>query len=62
MAVPQKEAETSDSDKGAVKAVQDLYDVVRHDVLSVDMRSLHYLLWLHSDFFFTFLSYAWPTV
>ncbi|KAK9273813.1 hypothetical protein L1049_018624 [Liquidambar formosana] len=33
-----KEVETPDLEKGAVKAVQDLYDVVRHDVLSVDMR------------------------
>lgn len=34
----QKEGETSDLEKGAVKAVQDLYDIVRHDVLSINMR------------------------
>lgn len=34
----QKEGETSDLEKGAVKAVQDLYDVIRHDFLSIDMR------------------------
>lgn len=34
----QKEVGTSDLEKGAVKAVQDLYDVVKHDVLSVNMR------------------------
>ena len=34
----QKGAETPEMEKGAVKAVQDLYDVVRHDVLSIDMR------------------------
>ena len=27
-----------DQEKGAVKAVQDLYDVVRYDVLSINMR------------------------
>ncbi|XP_062083872.1 callose synthase 9 [Humulus lupulus] len=32
-----KEVETSDQEKGAVKAVQDLYDVVRLDLLSVNM-------------------------
>ncbi|OWM73432.1 hypothetical protein CDL15_Pgr026531 [Punica granatum] len=39
-----KEAETPDSDNGAVKAVQDLYDVVRHDVLSINMRE-NYETW-----------------
>lgn len=38
MDVFQKEAETPDLKKGAIKAVLDLYDVVRHDVLAVDMR------------------------
>ncbi|KAK9220816.1 hypothetical protein WN944_009240 [Citrus x changshan-huyou] len=33
-----KEAETPVLQKGAVQAVQDLYDVVRHDVLSINMR------------------------
>jgi callose synthase len=33
--------ETPESEKGAVKAVQDLYDVVRHDVLSINMRSVY---------------------
>ncbi|CAK7339193.1 unnamed protein product [Dovyalis caffra] len=37
-------AEKPDLEKGAVKAVQDLYDVVRHDVLSIDMRE-HYETW-----------------
>lgn len=36
----QKEGETSELEKGAVKAVQDLYDVVCHDVLSIDLRSV----------------------
>ncbi|KAJ8760129.1 hypothetical protein K2173_010985 [Erythroxylum novogranatense] len=39
-----KEAETPDLVKGAIKAVQDLYDVVRIDVLSIDMRE-HYETW-----------------
>lgn len=34
----QKEVETPELEKGAIKAVQDLYDVVRHDVLSINMR------------------------
>ncbi|KAI3414751.1 uncharacterized protein J3R85_015925 [Psidium guajava] len=33
-----KESETEDLEKGAIKAVQDLYDVVRYDVLSINMR------------------------
>ncbi|XP_074292592.1 callose synthase 9-like [Silene latifolia] len=33
-----KGAETPDLEKGAVKAIQDLYDVIRHDVLAVNMR------------------------
>ncbi|KAG5535751.1 hypothetical protein RHGRI_023499 [Rhododendron griersonianum] len=33
-----KEAEKPDLHNGAVKAIQDLYDVVHHDVLSVNMR------------------------
>ncbi|XP_038724507.1 callose synthase 9 [Tripterygium wilfordii] len=32
-----KESDKPEMEKGAVKAVQDLYDVVRHDVLSVNM-------------------------
>ncbi|RVW48586.1 Callose synthase 9 [Vitis vinifera] len=39
-----KEEEKPDSVSGAVKAVQDLYDVVRHDVLSINMRD-HYETW-----------------
>ncbi|KAL5566482.1 hypothetical protein UlMin_029646 [Ulmus minor] len=39
-----KETETSDLEKGAVKAVQDLYDVIRHDVLSINMRE-NYETW-----------------
>ncbi|BBH04333.1 glucan synthase-like 10 [Prunus dulcis] len=35
---------TSELEKGAVKAVQDLYDVVHHDVLSVNMRG-NYETW-----------------
>lgn len=38
MFIVQRESETADSEKGAIKAVQDLYDVVRYDVLSVNMR------------------------
>ncbi|CAL0316284.1 unnamed protein product [Lupinus luteus] len=33
-----KEAETPELERGAVRAVQDLYDVVRHDFFSVNMR------------------------
>ncbi|GAU12085.1 hypothetical protein TSUD_00510 [Trifolium subterraneum] len=33
-----KETETPELEKGAVRAVQDLYDVIRHDVLSMNMR------------------------
>ncbi|WJX21768.1 Callose synthase 9 [Trifolium repens] len=33
-----KETETPELEKGAVRAVQDLYDVVRYDVLSINMR------------------------
>ncbi|KAH1140700.1 hypothetical protein AAZX31_10G279900 [Glycine max] len=33
-----KETETPELEKGAVRAVQDLYDVMRHDVLSINMR------------------------
>ncbi|KAI4307526.1 hypothetical protein L6164_030703 [Bauhinia variegata] len=39
-----KEVETPELEKGAVKAVQDLYDVVRLDVLSINMRE-HYDTW-----------------
>ncbi|KAG6787621.1 hypothetical protein POTOM_003664 [Populus tomentosa] len=37
-------AEKPDQENGAIKAVQDLYDVVQHDVLSVNMRE-HYETW-----------------
>lgn len=37
--IVQKEPETSELEKGAVKAVQDLYDVVHHDILFGDKRS-----------------------
>ncbi|XP_061343058.1 callose synthase 9 [Gastrolobium bilobum] len=33
-----KEAETPELERGAVRAVQDLYDVVRHDVLTINLR------------------------
>ncbi|KAM0845875.1 hypothetical protein ACQ4PT_056064 [Festuca glaucescens] len=36
-APPVKEAESGDMKKGAVNATQDLYEVVHHEVLSVDM-------------------------
>lgn len=36
--IAQKEKEKPELEKGAIKAVQDLYDVVRHDVLSINMR------------------------
>lgn len=39
-----KEVQTPELEKGAIKAVQDLYDVVRHDVLSINMRG-HYDTW-----------------
>ncbi|KAL5539806.1 hypothetical protein UlMin_044300, partial [Ulmus minor] len=39
-----KETETSELEKGAVQAVQDLYDVIRHDVLSINMRE-NYETW-----------------
>ncbi|XWS71098.1 hypothetical protein CRYUN_Cryun03dG0108600 [Craigia yunnanensis] len=38
------QAEKPEHEKGAVQAVQDLYDVVRHDVLAMDMRE-HYEQW-----------------
>lgn len=41
----QKGGGTSELEKGAVKAVQDLYDVVHHDVLSVNMRSVKLLIY-----------------
>ncbi|KAM0999395.1 hypothetical protein FF1_006102 [Malus domestica] len=34
----------SELEKGAVKAVQDLYDVVHHDILSLDLRK-NYETW-----------------
>lgn len=37
-------AEKPDQENGAIKAVQDLYDVVQHDVLSMNMRE-HYETW-----------------
>ncbi|KAL9265167.1 Callose synthase 9-like protein [Drosera capensis] len=39
-----KGAETPELEKGAVKAIQDLYDVMRHDVLTVNMRE-HLQTW-----------------
>ncbi|KAK4266518.1 hypothetical protein QN277_027422 [Acacia crassicarpa] len=33
-----KKSKTPDLERGAVKAVQDLYDVVTHDILSINMR------------------------
>ncbi|XP_068639698.1 callose synthase 9 isoform X2 [Aristolochia californica] len=39
-----REPESPELAKGAVKAVQDLYDVVRHDILSLNMRE-HYETW-----------------
>lgn len=36
--VKQKGSGTADLEKGAVKAIQDLYDVIRYDVLAVNMR------------------------
>ncbi|CAK9328068.1 unnamed protein product [Citrullus colocynthis] len=39
-----KEPETSELEKEAIKAVQDLYDVVHHDLLSSDKRE-HYETW-----------------
>ncbi|KAE8037014.1 hypothetical protein FH972_009641 [Carpinus fangiana] len=39
-----REVETPENEKGAVNAVLDLYDVVRHDVLSINMRE-HYETW-----------------
>ncbi|KAF8395922.1 hypothetical protein HHK36_019877 [Tetracentron sinense] len=40
----QKEVGTPKLEKGAVKSVQDLYDVIRHDILSLNMRE-HYETW-----------------
>ncbi|XP_052184832.1 callose synthase 9 isoform X2 [Diospyros lotus] len=39
-----KKSETAEQHNGAVKAVLDLYDVIRHDVLSINMRE-HYETW-----------------
>ncbi|XVF04585.1 hypothetical protein REPUB_Repub05bG0096700 [Reevesia pubescens] len=38
------QAEKPEHEKGAVQSVQDLYDVVRHDVLAINMRE-HYEQW-----------------
>ncbi|XVF69743.1 hypothetical protein PTKIN_Ptkin11bG0106300 [Pterospermum kingtungense] len=38
------QAEKPEHEKGAIQAVQDLYDVVRHDVLTINMRE-HYEQW-----------------
>ncbi|CAL5427852.1 unnamed protein product [Camellia sinensis] len=40
----EKEVETPELKNGAVKAIQDLYDVVRLDVLNLNMRE-HYETW-----------------
>lgn len=34
----QRESKTPELEKGAVKAVQDLYDVVHYDILTLNMR------------------------
>jgi len=34
----QRETETPELERGAVRAIQDLYDVMRLDVLSINMR------------------------
>ncbi|KAF5447956.1 hypothetical protein F2P56_033466 [Juglans regia] len=39
-----KEVKTPELEKGAVKAIQDLYDVIRHDFLSINLRE-HYETW-----------------
>ncbi|XP_047329980.1 callose synthase 9-like isoform X2 [Impatiens glandulifera] len=39
-----KGAETQELQSGAIKAIQELYDVIRHDVLSINMRE-HYETW-----------------
>lgn len=48
----QKESETPDLKKGAIKAVQDLYDVMRYDFLSVIMRFAYFLLVYELSLFF----------
>lgn len=39
-----KEDQTTELESGAIKAIQDLYDVMRHDVLSINMRD-NYETW-----------------
>ena len=39
-----KEAESTDSADGAIKAIQDLYDVIHHDVYNLDMRCAYFYL------------------
>lgn len=53
--VYQKGVETPELEKGAVKAIQDLYDVVQHDVLAINMRSVNLLLYGSSCTFFLLL-------
>lgn len=36
----QKEPETPELVAGAVKAIRDLYDVMRYDIMSINMRSV----------------------
>lgn len=47
----QKNEQTPELETGAVKAILDLYDVMRHDVLSINMRFVQMV-----DMFFCFPS------
>lgn len=54
----QKEEESPELAKGAVKAVQDLYDVVRHDIISLNMRyGRHMLISVFVNFLFSFCTF-----
>ena len=61
----QKEEENPVSVKGAVDAVRDLYDVVRHDVLSINMRSVWFsysFYWRQSHSFCSSSFQIWLTM
>lgn len=54
----QKEEESPEMAKGAVKAVQDLYDVVRHDIIYLNMRyGRHMLISVFVNILFSFYTF-----
>lgn len=54
----QKEEESPELAKGAVEAVQDLYDVVRHDIISFNMRyGRDMLIFVFANILFSFYTF-----